>query len=161
MKKWKAVVVSLVFTCAAVVTPLVYAQGGHKDHVMVSPKDLKWADVPSLPPGAKIAVLEGPMNEAKPFTIRLKFPANYKIPPHFHTGIEHVTVLSGTLHMGLGDKFDEKKGTALGAGHFGMMQPNTKHYAWTKEETIAQIHGTGPWTVTYVNSADDPRKKAQ
>ena len=47
------------------------------DHRMITASDLKWADVPSLPPGAKIAVIEGPMTEAVPFTIRLKFPANY------------------------------------------------------------------------------------
>ena len=49
-------------------------------HLMVTPSDLKWADVPSLPPGAKIAVIEGPMSEAVPFTIRLKFPANHSWP---------------------------------------------------------------------------------
>jgi hypothetical protein len=50
------------------------------DHIMVMPADLKWADNTSLPPGAKIAVIEGPLNEGVPFTIRVKFPANYRIP---------------------------------------------------------------------------------
>ena len=73
-------------------------------HVMVLPADLKWVDVPSLPPGAKIAVIEGPMNEAVPFTVRLKLPADYKVPAHWHPAIEHVTVISGTFNMGTGDK---------------------------------------------------------
>src|SRR5215475_3215735 len=68
-------------------------------HIMMSPADLKWADVPSLPPGAKIAVIEGPPTEAVPFTFRLKFPANYKIPAHWHPAIEHVTVISGALNL--------------------------------------------------------------
>ena len=40
-----------------------------------------------------------------------------------------------------------------------IMDPKTNHFAWTKEETIVQVHGVGPWGFTYVNPADDPRKK--
>src|SRR5580765_1527727 len=69
------------------------------DHIMVAPDSLKWADVGSLPPGARIAVIEGPLNEAVPVTFRLKLPADYEIPAHWHPGIEHVTVISGTLNM--------------------------------------------------------------
>ena len=75
--------------------PATWAQTtGHK---MISPNDLQWSDVPSLPAGAKIAVIEGPMSEAVPFTVRLKFPANYQIPAHWHPAVERVTVLSGTV----------------------------------------------------------------
>ena len=122
-------------------------------------RSLKWADVPSLPAGAKIAVIEGSMNEAVPFTIRLKLPADYKVPAHWHPAIEHVTVISGTFNMGVGDKLDQSKTTPLSAGSVAIMQPKTNHFAWTKEETIIQIHGVGPWAVNYVNPADDPRKK--
>jgi hypothetical protein len=131
---------------------------GH-DHQMVRPADLKWSDVPSLPPGAKLAVIEGKMSEAQPFTVRLKFPANYKIPAHWHPAVERVTVLSGTFHMGTGDKLDQGKTMALGVGSIAIMQPKTNHFAWTREETVVQLHGTGPWGITYVNEADDPRKK--
>jgi quercetin dioxygenase-like cupin family protein len=140
-------------------TPTAGSAQGHGDHLMVAPADLKWADVPSLPPGAKIAVIEGPMNEAKPFTMRLRLPADYQVPAHFHSGIEHVTVISGTFNMGTGDKLDTKATRALGVGSIVIMQPGTRHFAWTKEETVVQVHGVGPWTVTYVNAADDPRKK--
>jgi hypothetical protein len=95
-----------------------------QEHKMMMPNDLKWDAVPSLPQGAQIAVMEGPMNQAVPFTVRLKFPANYRIPPHHHPAVERVTVLSGT-----------------------------------KEETTVQLHGMGPWGVTYVNPTDDPRKQ--
>lgn len=60
---------------------------------MVTPGTLKWSDVPSLPPGAKIALIEGPMNEAVPFTVRIRFPANYRLPAHWHPAIERVTEL--------------------------------------------------------------------
>lgn len=115
--------------------------------------------MPSLPPGAKIAVIEGPLTEAVPFTFRLKFPADYKIPAHWHPAIEHVTVISGTFNLGTGDKLDAAKTKPLSAGSVAIMQPKTNHFGWTKEETIVQVHGVGPWGITYVNPADDPRKK--
>ena len=135
------------------------AQMGGHSHVMVTPDDLKWADIPSLPPGAKIAVIEGPLTEAGPVTFRLKFPANYKIPAHWHPAIEHVTVISGAFNMGAGDKLDTSKSKELRAGSVAIMQPKMPHFGWTKEEAIVQVHGIGPWGVTYVNPEDDPRKK--
>jgi hypothetical protein len=144
--------------------PVVLAQSsGHtamaSDHMMATPDDLKWVDIPSLPPGAKLAVIEGPLNQAGPLTFRLKLPANYQIPAHWHPAIEHVTVISGTFNMGTGDKLDRAKTKALTAGSIAIMQPKTTHFGWTKEETIVQVHGMGPWGVTYVNPADDPRKQ--
>ena len=107
----------------------------------------------------QIAVLEGKMNEAGPITARLKFPPNYRLPAHFHGGVERVTVLSGTLNFGMGDKFERSKTTAIGPGSLVLMPPKMTHFLWTTEEAVAQINVTGPWTVTYVNPADDPRKK--
>lgn len=156
MRALQLVAVSAVFALASFGASSACAVD---DHLMVMPSELKWADVPSLPSGAKIAVIEGPMNEAVPFTVRLKFPANYKVPAHWHPAIEHVTVITGTFNMGIGDKFDQSKTMPLTAGSVAIMQPKTMHFAWTKEETIVQTHGMGPWGITYVNPADDPRKK--
>lgn len=128
-------------------------------HTMLTPGELTWTDVASLPAGAKLAVIEGPLAEVVPFTFRLKLPANYKIPAHWHPAIEHVTVISGTFNMGVGDKLDTAKTKPLTAGSVAIMQPKTNHFAWTKEETIVQVHGVGPWAINYVSPADDPRKK--
>lgn len=128
-------------------------------HTMISPNDLQWGDVPSLPPGAKIAIIEGPISETVPFTFRLKFPANYQLPAHWHPAVERVTVLSGTFYMGVGDKLDMQNSMSLSPGSMMIMQPKTNHFAWTKEEVVVQLNGTGPWGITYVNPADDPRKK--
>jgi quercetin dioxygenase-like cupin family protein len=138
--------------------PAAFGEGGGK-RTMVLPSELKWTDVPSLPPGAKLAVIEGPMNQAVPFTVRLKFPKDYQIPAHSHPAIERVTVLSGTFHMGTGDKFDKDKAQALPAGAIAIMQNGTNHFAWASDEVVVQLNGTGPWGVDYVNPADDPRKK--
>jgi quercetin dioxygenase-like cupin family protein len=141
----------------------IWAQSGvHTDgsgHKMVTPDDLKWVEVPSLPPGAKLALIEGPLNEPVAFTFRLQFPANYQIPAHRHPAVERVTVISGIVNMGIGDKLDKQKTKALGPGSMAIMQPKTNHFVWTKEEAVVQLNGTGPWAITYVNPADDPRKK--
>ena len=128
-------------------------------HVMVLPADLEWVDAGAIPPGAKFALIEGPLNEAVPFTYRVKFPADYKIPAHWHSATEHVTVLSGTLNSGTGDKLDTTKTKALTPGSFEIMPAKINHFGWTSEETVIQIHGVGPVDINYVNPEDDPQKK--
>ena len=154
--------IAIAFAFSSHIVPATWAADTHDkagDHFMVEPNDLKWADVPTLPPGAKVAVIEGPLNEAVPFMMRLKFPANYKIPAHWHPAIEHLTVLLGTFNMGIGDKLDVTKTKTLSVGGIMIIQPKIPHFAWTKEEVMVQVHGVGPWGVTYVDPADDPRKK--
>jgi uncharacterized protein (TIGR02246 family) len=122
-------------------------------------RELVWRDgPPSLPAGAKIAVLEGDPMQPGPFTFRLRFPAGYRIPPHFHPVIEHATVVSGSLSLGQGERWDDSKLVRLDAGDFIHMPPGTRHFARANTETVIQLHSTGPWGVTYVNPADDPRK---
>ncbi len=128
------------------------------EHIMLSPSELTWTDLPSLP-GVKIAIIEGQLNQAVPIMFRLRFPANFKVPPHWHPGIEHITIISGTLHMGIGSVFDRSKTRALTPGSVSIMQPGTHHYVWTDEETVGQVHSIGPWSVNYVNPADDPAKR--
>jgi anti-sigma factor ChrR (cupin superfamily) len=142
----------------AAATPLATAQE-HSEHVTLTPAELKWANVPSLPPGAKVAVIQGNPAEPGPFTMRIKLPANYKIPAHSHSVSEVVTVLSGTFNGGIGEKLDPSKTKALSAGSVSIMPANMHHFAWTKQATIVQISSTGPFDVNYVNPADDPRKQ--
>jgi uncharacterized protein DUF4437 len=132
------------------------------EHKMYSPADIQWVDAPpSLPPGAKVAVLEGDPSKPGYFAMRLKSPDGYKIMPHWHPNVERITVISGTLNMGLGDTFDESKAHAMTAGSYGTMQPKVHHYAWTTGETELQITTLGPWKLVYVNPADDPSKKTK
>ena len=128
--------------------------------IAIQAEDIQWVDgPPSLPKGARIAILEGTPKEEGPLTMRLKFPADYKIPAHWHPVMEHLTVLEGTIYFGLGDKLDEKASKELPVGSFGMVPAKMNHFAWTKEETIVQLHSIGPWGITYVNPADDPRNQ--
>jgi hypothetical protein len=128
------------------------------DHGLFRPADVKWMDAPNaLPSGAKLAVLEGDPFKPGLYTMRLQAPDGYKIPPHFHKRVEHVTVVSGTFNLGMGDKFDDKAGQPMPAGTFGFLPPMMKHFAWATGETVIQLHGMGPWEIVYVNPADDPR----
>jgi len=128
-------------------------------HVVVSPDTLKWAEPPILP-GAKLAVVQGDPGKEGPFVYRLKLPANYKVPPHFHKASENVTVLAGVFYLGLGEKFDQGSGQELPVGGFVSVPPKHPHYAWAgPQETVVQVHGVGPTDLTFVNPADDPRKK--
>lgn len=136
-----------------------FAQGPQADSTF-RPDQLKWtAGPPSLPAGAQIAVLEGDPTKQGPFTIRLKFPDGYRIPPHWHPSLEHVTVISGTFNLAEGEKADTSKGTELPPGSFFLRAPKAPHFAWATGETVIQLHGMGPWGINYVNPADDPRKK--
>jgi hypothetical protein len=85
-------------------------------------------------------------------------PANYEIPAHWHPVIEHVTVMSGTLHVGTGAKLDRSQTTPLTAGSVAVVPAKVNMFAWTAGETIVQVHGIGPFAIIYVNPADDPRK---
>jgi len=137
------------------------SQSGAAAHVIVTPTELQWANGPaSLPAGAQAAVIEGDPKQPGLFTMRLKLPANYKIPPHWHPADEHVTVISGTFNMGMGEQFDSANGKTLPVGSFAVMPATVRHFAWTSEETIVQLHGMGPWGINYVNPADDPRNTA-
>jgi hypothetical protein len=135
---------------------------GHAEAAMpsVSPKDVKWGDAPpALPLGAKLAVLQGDPSKPGPFTIRLRMPAGYRIPAHWHPTDENVTVISGIFHMGMGDKLDTAQGHRLPAGGFVTMPAQTRHFAWATRDTVVQVHAIGPFEITYVNPADDPRKR--
>lgn len=131
-------------------------------HGMIAAADIQWkSGPPSLPAGSKIAVLEGDPSQEGIFTMRLSLPDGYKISPHWHPAFEHVTVISGSFNMGMGESFDVSQSREMIAGTFGWMAPGQRHYAWTRGETVIQLHGMGPWQIYYVNPQDDPRNAAK
>lgn len=128
-------------------------------HAIHRPAEIKWLDSPpSLPPGAKVALLEGDPAKEGFFAMRIRMPDGYRIPPHTHPKVEHVTVISGTFNFGMGEKFDQSATQEMPAGTFGFWPAGMKHFVWVKGETVVQLHGIGPWKIEYVNPADDPRK---
>ena len=129
-------------------------------HVMVAPGAVTWSDAPpSLPPGAKLAVIMGDPSKAEPFVIRAQMPAGYKIAPHWHPTDENVTVLSGTVALGMGDKLDEPAMQSLGVGGYASLPASMHHSFMAKTAATIQVHAMGPFAVNYVNPADDPSPK--
>jgi quercetin dioxygenase-like cupin family protein len=128
--------------------------------VIQSPAEAKWGPAPPmLPPGAQIAVVSGDPGKAAPYTVRLKFPANYEIQAHSHPTDENVTVVSGQFFVGMGDKMDKTAGKGVGPGSFVLAPANMNHFAFTKAETTIFLYGMGPVEFKYVNPNDDPRNK--
>lgn len=126
-----------------------------------SPPDIKWGPAPAIfPAGAQMAVMHGDPSGTGLFTVRLRFPDGYKLPSHTHPTDEHVTVVSGTLHVGMGAKFETKGMMALGAGGYVVAPANHAHYVRAQGETVVQVHAMGPFALTYVNAADTPRAGA-
>jgi len=128
------------------------------EHKIFGPTELTWGDAPpGLPAGGEMAVLDGDPNKKGSFTVRLQAPDGYKIAPHTHPTAERLTVISGTFHLGMGEKFDEAAGREMGPGSFAVLPAGMKHFAWSTGESVVQIDSEGPFEIKYVNPADDPR----
>src|SRR5262245_35102039 len=127
-------------------------------HVMLPPAKVTWGPGPAtIPPGAKMAVISGDPGKDVPFVIRAQLPANYTIAPHWHPPDGHVTVLAGSVTMGMGDKVE--KGEDLAVGGYAAMPAQMHHWLTTKGGATVQVHGMGPFQINYVNPADDPSAK--
>lgn len=137
--------------------PVVASAQDH--HATVLPNALRWTAPPAYAPGATLAVVRGDPGKEGMYIVRLKVPAGFVIPAHTHPNDENVTVLSGSFNIGTGPKVDKSKGEKVTAGGYSFVAKGMQHYAWFTEATELQLHGMGPQGVTYVDPADDPRKK--
>jgi len=155
---YASIVVSLL-----VAAPLPTARSAEKakaEAVTVNPAEVKWGDVPpDLPKGAQLAVLHGDPAKKAVFTLRLKMPAGYKIPPHWHTNDEQLTILSGTFILHMGDTMTAPA-HELGPGAYHFLPGKMHHAAEVKSDVILQLDGMGPFDIHYLNPADNPNKSA-
>jgi quercetin dioxygenase-like cupin family protein len=127
-------------------------------HLIVPAEALEWKP---LRPGAETAVVSGnPAKAGAPFVMRFRYRGVVRVPPHWHPTDENITVLSGTFLIGMGERSDESSATELPAGAYALIPARMAHYAWSKGDTVLQVHGIGPFTINYVNPADDPNKAA-
>lgn len=145
----------LLFALGAV----LLAAGPARSQAGMNSGPLKWgAAPPFLPAGAQFALLDGDPGKVTRVTLRLKFPAGYQIPAHWHPTQEDVTVISGSLNVGMGNVLDKKASTLLKAGGFVALQARMNHFVWTDQDTVVQIHLQGPFEITYADPAADLRK---
>lgn len=129
-------------------------------HVLLAPAEISWGDPPPVfEKGMSFAVIAGDPSQPGLYVVRAKLPAGYKIAPHWHPTDEHVTVISGTMAVGMGDKFDQSNMKTLPVGAYALLPADMRHFAMAKTAATIQIHGQGPFALTYVNPADDPSKR--
>ena len=151
------------FLAITALTALAMAQGmSGPAHVLSTPPELKWgAPPPVFEQNAKFTVVSGDPGKPGLYVVRLQMPAGYKIAPHWHPTDEHVTVLSGTFALGMGETFDKAAMKDLPAGGYALLPAEMRHYAMATSEATVQVHGMGPFMLTYVNPADDPSKRGK
>jgi len=166
MNKKKTTILGIVLTLAATLVVAQEKQTGNADKpsamaepMMVTAPEMQWGEgPPSLPSGAQMVVLDGDPGKKGSFTIRLKMPAGYKIPPHTHPSAERVTVIAGAVRLGIGEKFEESAGRELKAGDFEVLPAGVPHFAWSPSEAVLQIHSEGPFQRKFVHPADESPK---
>ena len=127
--------------------------------VTILPADIQWGAAPNvLPAGAQIAVLHGDPFKKTMFALRLKMPDGYRIPAHWHTQDEQLTILSGTFKLAMGD--GDADVHELGPGSYHFLPGKAHHSASTQGEVVLELHGMGPFDIHYLNAADDPSRGA-
>jgi len=126
----------------------------------IAPDKLTWTANPAIPKGGQVSILTGdPMKAGDTVVQRVLFPANYEVPPHTHPYAETVTVISGEMGFGMGEKLN-KTGPMLGVGAFLANPAKHAHYVWTMgQPAIIQVQFIAPGGIDYINPADDPRKQ--
>jgi hypothetical protein len=161
MNEPRFLTVMLVFLIALATVSVTHADhdpnvGATPDHLIVLPTEIVWKP---LHPGSEIAVLSGdPKKDGVPFVLRIRYRGKVIIPPHWHPTDENITVLKGTFFLAMGEHYDELKGVKLTPGGYALLQKKMAHFAWAEDDAIVQVHGVGPFTINYINPADDPNR---
>ena len=143
-----------VLVVAALALSLSPALAQQPQQTMVNANEVQWKDAPPILPSAQISVLYGDPAKEGVFVMRLKFPANYRVPPHTHPVDEIVTVISGEFNIGMGTEFDAAQTKPYTAGALIAMAPETPHFVHTNQETVVQISTRGPWALKFINPND-------
>jgi len=155
-----AAMLAAAVACAPAVTTTTTVPVAVAVTPVVLPPGAQWGGGPPfLPAGVRLAVLDGDPGKEGIFTVRLWMPNDYRVPPHTHPAFEHVTIVSGVLHLGMGNTFTMNGADELRQGAFRAIGPNMPHFVHAAGETVVQIHGMGPFSIKYVNAADDPRSR--
>ena len=157
MTKPKPIIFSLglALFAAGVVAQENGTRTGANEPKIFTAAELQWRDAATLPAGAQMVVLDGDPRKEGSFTMRLKMPSGYKIPPHTHPTAERVTVISGVVHLGIGEKFDQAAGREMKAGDFCVVPAGVPHFAWATSDAVLQIQSEGPFERKFLEPTPD------
>ena len=117
---------------------------------VVPPSQVHWSAGTGPLKGAQVANLFGDPSKPGAFVTRIRMPDGLKLAPHSHPVLENVTVLQGTLMIGVGDEMNMAKMISLPAGSFFSVPAGVHHYAMAKGDTIIQLNDVGPWAMNPV-----------
>jgi hypothetical protein len=149
---------TLVLCCLGLAAVVRLHAEGKPEPMAMTPAEMKWGVQGAFAlPGMEQANLVGNPSKPGPYTLRLKFPAGYKLAPHSHPDYREVTILSGTWHTGYGEKFEDADLKALPAGSFYTEPANLPHFVEVREPVTIQVSGTGPSRRVFVNPADNQK----
>lgn len=148
MPAWPLLLVPLLGADVVAPPPPPSTTTSTKAPIQLDAAAIAWGDAPpGMPPGTRMAVLEGDPKKDGLFTIRLKAPPGFALPPHTHPADERVTVLEGSISVGFGATVDKKAARTFRAGAFYLTPPPTPHFVFSDEGCVVQITGVGPWKV--------------
>jgi len=109
------------------------------------PDQIEWKGRPGS--ASQTAILFGDPSKPGLYVQLLKRGPNDWSQPHSHPNDRFITVLSGTMLIGTGAKFDPKNTVPLGPGSFVKDIANQMHYDGTGPEGMTiEIVGMGPST---------------
>jgi len=138
---------------------LIAASAAQSQFVGNNPGNAPWTAAPAgLPKGAKMILVSGNPAQVGPYTVRMRYPAGYRIGPHRYPSEVSFRIITGGLTYGLGT--DTHSGIkSLTKGTTGTVPANTYYYASTSVGATMEFKGTGPISIEYARAKDDPRTK--
>lgn len=117
-------------------------------HTGQNAADMKFVNFPGLPTCMKGAVVDGDPTKG-PSIILAKGTAGCLVPWHWHTPIEHLMIVSGTVRMDMKDA----KSVTLHAGGFGLVPSHHAHQALCVTACTMYVYGDAAFDIHYVDKA--------
>ena len=135
---------------ASVFSTIVHAQGAA---VEVAADAVPWKTFASAA-GVEVAAMYGVPSEAGLYTTRVRMQPGVRLLIHTHPDTRMVTVLSGSLYAGRGERYDTANETKVSSGGFFIVPAGSPHYVRAGEAgTVYQESGFGPTATKLVASA--------